>query len=111
MNDPSHPFDHERLDVYHLSVEVNHWFAHTRFPAGRAHLHDQGLRAADSVVLNIGEGAPNGFAKQGKRHFKIALGSAAEAATILDLLPGLEGAAETQQKLRRIGAILRVLSR
>jgi len=33
MNDPSHPshpFDHERLDVHHLSVEVNHWIAQTQ---------------------------------------------------------------------------------
>ena len=111
MNDKPFHFDHERLDVYLLAVEVNHWFSRTRFPAGRSHLKDQGQRAADSVVLNIGEGAPNGFAKQGKRHFKIALGSAAEASAVLDLLPGLEGAGETQRKLRRVGAMLRVLSR
>jgi len=78
-------------------------------PIDRRQIHKSG-RPSRSENEGITQDQ-DGFAKQGKRHFKIALGSAAEAATILDLLPGLEGAAETQQKLRRIGAMLRVLSR
>ncbi len=104
-------FDHERLDVFHLAVEVNHWFAAASFPAGRAHLRDQGLRAADSVLLNLAEGLPNRQANMGKRHFRIALGSAAEAAVVLALLPQLPGAPDTLKKLRRVGAMLRALAR
>ena len=53
------PFDHERLDVYQLSLDfvaladdvVEH------LPRGRSHLADQLARAATSIVLNIAEGA------------------------------------------------------
>ncbi len=108
---PAYLFDHEQLDVFRLAVEVNRWFASARFPTGRAHLRDQGLRATDSVVLNLAEGLPNRREKMGKRHFRIALGSAAEAAAVLALLPQLEGTDDTLRKLRRVGAMLRALSR
>ena len=108
---PPYLFDHERMDVFRLAVEVNHWFAHASFPSGRAHLRDQGLRASDSVVLNLAEGLPNRKKPMGKRHFRIALGSAAEAAVVLALLPTLPGAQGTLEKLRRVGAMLAALSR
>ncbi len=38
------------------------------------------------------------------RHFRIALGSAAEAAAVLALLPQLEGTEDTLRKLNRVGA-------
>ena len=49
------PFDHERLDVYQLSLDflaladdvVEH------LPRGRGHLADQLTRAATSIVLRI----------------------------------------------------------
>ncbi len=48
-----HTFLHERLDCYRLAVEVNRWFGDAVFPAGRAHLKDQGQRASDSIVCNL----------------------------------------------------------
>ena len=53
-------FDHERLDVYRLSMEVARWVAATDFPRGLASLKDQAVRAAQSVVMNIAEGRGRG---------------------------------------------------
>lgn len=103
-------FDHERLDAYRLAVEVARWCAKQSFPVVRRHLRDQLVRAADSVVLNIAEGGGLERGCDGARHhFRIALGSAAEAAAVLDLAD-LPGGADRQQQLRRVGAMLRRLS-
>jgi len=102
-------FDHERLDCYRLAVGVAQWLRASRFPRHTTKLRDQATRAADSVVLNIAEGASrNGDAA--KNHFRIALGSAAETCAVLDLVR-LPGADDRQVELRRIGAMLAVLSR
>ncbi len=97
-------FAHENLDVYRLALEVARWFPTVAVPRGRASLREQGCRAADSVVLNIAEGRARGGGA-GKNHFRIALGSAAEMCAVLDLVQSRD-AAEYQQKLRRIGAML-----
>ena len=102
-------FDHERFDCYRLAVDVARWTRKARFPRGDTDLRRQAVRAADSVVLNTAEG----LSRRGdaaKNHLRIALGSAAETCSVLDLVE-LEGAADTQDKLRRIGAMLAVLSR
>ena len=105
-------FAHERLDCYKLAVEVARWFEQNRFPRGRAELRKQGQDAADSVVLNIAEGAGRRHAAAaGKNHHEIALGSAAEACAVLALVSTLAGAAEQQQKLRRVGAMLAKMGR
>ena len=101
-------FDHERLDAYRLSLEVARWVAATDFPRGHASLKDQAVRAAQSVVMNIAEGRGRG-GDAGRNHFRIALGSAAEACAALDLL-GSAAASEQQQRLRRVGAMLRRLA-
>jgi four helix bundle protein len=102
--------DHERLDAYRLAVEVARWCARQSFPAVRRHLRDQLVRAADSMVLNLAEGGGLERGCDGARHhFRIALGSAAEAAAVLDLAD-LPGGAERQQQLRRVGAMLRRLA-
>ena len=105
-----HTFLHERLDCYRLAVEVNRWFSDAVFPAGRAHLKDQGQRASDSVVCNIAEGASKRGTAAGRNHLRIALGEAGECCAVLDLVR-LSGASEQQQKLRRIGAMVHRLSR
>ena len=103
-------FDHERLDVYRLMLEVARWAARVVMPASRGHLRDQLVRAADSAVLNIAEGAghPPGGAR--RNHNRIALGSAAEAAAVLDLVAVREAEAR-RDDLRRVGAMLAVMSR
>lgn len=102
-------FDHENLDVYKLGLEVARACATLRIPAGRSHLRDQLQRAADSVVLNLAEGRARG-GDAGRNHYRIAAGSAAEACACLDLVGTVE-AAEQQPKLRRVGAMLRGLTR
>jgi len=102
---------HERLDAYRLAVEVNRWFAGLRFPMGRAHLRDQGQRAADSVVCNIAEGINKGRRTNAGRHaLRIARGEAGELAAILDCI-ALPGGTLHQQKLRRIAMKLTGLMR
>jgi four helix bundle protein len=109
----SYHFAHETLDCYRLAVEVANWFQRASFPRGRAELKKQALDAADSVVLNIAEGAGrrHGRTDAGKNHHDIALGSAAECCAILDLVNAIDGARDQQQKLRRVGAMLAKMRR
>ncbi len=102
-------FDHERFDCYQLAVSVARWVRLARFPRGDADLRRQAVRAADSIVLNIAEGTARKN-DAAKNHFRIALGSAAETCAVLDLA-AMPGAADRQHELRRIGAMLAVLSR
>lgn len=79
--------DHERLDVYQLSIEfvakANDFVE--RLPRGRGYLADQLQRAALSIVLNIAEGAGK-FSPQDKSSFYTrARGSATESAAVLDV--------------------------
>jgi four helix bundle protein len=76
----------ERLVAYRVALEA--LAAMTRVTAGwhgRASLRAQALDAAESVVLNLGEGAaqPRGSGTK-RRHYVIALGSACEVAAALD---------------------------
>ena len=52
-------FDHEKLDVYKVSIDFVVMIDQIieQFPRGRAYLADQLQRAATSVPLNIAEGA------------------------------------------------------
>jgi four helix bundle protein len=109
----SYRFAHEMLDCYRLAVEVANWFERANFPRGRAELKKQAMDAADSVVLNIAEGAGrrHGKTDAGKNHHDIAHGSASECCAILDIVSTVDGAADQQQKLRRIGAMLAKMRR
>ncbi|WP_230469876.1 four helix bundle protein [Lujinxingia vulgaris] len=99
-----HNFHHERLDCYQVAREVVDWLSNEKFPSGRSHLRDQTLRASESLLLNIAEGASHS-GKSRTHHFRIALGSAAELCACLDLLP-FKDKADHQNKLRRVGAML-----
>ena len=101
---PAHYFDFEAMDVYDVSKEVARWFRSTRWPTNSGKLRDQGMHAADSAALNIAEGRMTGGAR-GRHHYRIAHGSAGEACAVLDLID-LDGGAEQQAKLRRVGAML-----
>ncbi|MHC4597875.1 MAG: four helix bundle protein [Planctomycetota bacterium] len=82
-------FDFERLIVYQRTMQlrclVNPLTSNS--PKGAAHLVDHLDRAVDSVLLNVpeGNGFPRGSAKR-KNHFRIALGSAKEAASAVNAL-------------------------
>ncbi len=97
----------EQMDVYRVAVTVARWMRSQHWPTGSSHLKDQGTRAADSMELNIAEGIGRG-GKPGRNHLRIAQGSAAETLAVLDLIE-LPGAAEQQQRLRRVGAMLQKL--
>ena len=97
-------FPHERLRCYRKALAVARWFDGIRLPSFRHNLRDQGMRAMDSVVLNIAEGCARG-GKAGQNHFRIARGSAAEMCAVLDRL-ALPDAEAQQEELRAIGAML-----
>ena len=77
--------DHEKLDVYHLSLD---FFANgviATLPRGRSHLANQFTRAATSIVLNLAEGAGKHSGPDKRRYYLTARGSATESAALLDV--------------------------
>ena len=106
-------FDHDRLDVYRLSIEyVAASFASSRSLEGlHRHVRDQWLRAAQSIPLNIAEGNGKRSLKDRARFLDIARGSALECAAIQDVLVVSGGVSretdhELKSKLFRIVAML-----
>ena len=81
-------FDHDRLDVYRLSID---YLAFSyRIAKGLSGMNrparDQWLRAAQSIPLNIAEGNGKQSLKDKNRFFEMARGSALECASIHDVL-------------------------
>jgi four helix bundle protein len=85
-------FDHEKLDVYRLSITfVGHANSIVReFPSGNAPIADQLMRAATSVSLNIAEGAGEYSGKEKARFYRMAKRSATECAAVLDVCKELD---------------------
>src|SRR6187397_34619 len=83
---PSFYFPAERLLAYRVANEVLTEVARlSRGWHGRSGLRTQALDAAESVVLNLGEGAAQPARSGAKRrHYVIALGSADEVGAALD---------------------------
>jgi len=102
-------FDFEKMDVYKLALEVARWIRTVPWPDGSAKTRDQGVRAAESVVLNFAEGwlRPG---KAGKNQIRIAFASAGEVVAVLDVVTLPDGL-EMQRKMRRVGAMLAKLAR
>ncbi|TWT56622.1 four helix bundle protein [Allorhodopirellula solitaria] len=106
-------FDHDRLDVYRLSIGyVAAAFDVSKSLSGlHRHARDQWLRTAQSIPLNIAEGNGKRSLKDRARFFDIARGSAFECAAIQDALvatDGLEDVAsrELKRMLKRIVSML-----
>jgi four helix bundle protein len=106
-------FDHDRLDVYRLSIEyVGTSFGEAKELSGlHRHARDQWLRAAQSIPLNIAEGNGKRSLKDRRRFFDIARGSAFECAAIEDVLVvcgalNTQTSRPTKAKLARIVAML-----
>ena len=106
-------FDHERLDVYRLSID----YVARSFEAAQPleglyrHARDQWLRAAQSIPLNIAEGNGKRSLKDRARFLDIARGSALECAAIQDVLLTTKGItvqddAAMKAMLHRIVAML-----
>jgi four helix bundle protein len=108
-------FDHDKLDVYRLSIE---YVADSFRIAGdlsgpHRHARDQWLRAAQSIPLNIAEGNGKRSFKDRGRYFEIARGSALECAAIQDVLEvsgGIDDAVNRQGK-RRLKRIVSMLTK
>ncbi len=103
---PSFFFPAERLAAYGLAREVLAEIARvSRSWHGRASLRSQALAAAESVVLNLAEGAaqPAGSGAK-RRHYVIALGSADEVGAALDaaLAQALSPADELEALRQRV---------
>ena len=105
------PFDHEKLDVYRVSVEFMKWaFALCeRFTGLHRHARDQLLRAALSVPLNIAEGNGKRSQAERKRFLEIARGSAQECAATIDILVACK-AMNTEEGNRGKELLVRVVS-
>jgi four helix bundle protein len=104
---------HERLDVYRLALEFRGSLAPLAKVRGIAPLRDQLFRAADSVVLNIAEGAGRNSRSDKQRHYEIAKGSATESAAALELLHhgGYLSTAAFQERRKLAIRIVQMLSR
>ena len=104
---------YERLDAYRLALD----FHRSLVPLARgpqlSALRDQMLRAAESIVLNIAEGAGRTSPPDKRRFYSMARGSAMETAACLDLLRNRNALPEPAHQLRRAEAlrIIRILSR
>lgn len=106
-------FDHDRLDVYRLSIEyVASSFGVARELNG---LHrparDQWLPTAQSIPLNIAEGNGKRSWRDRSRFLDIARGSALECAAIADVLVATgrmddDRNRELKQTLKRIVSML-----
>lgn len=106
-------FDHEKLDVYQVSLKFVAWaYEKAKELSGQdRHARDQLLRASQSISLNIAEGNGKRSLTDRKRFFQFARGSALECSAILDVLKCcdvlLENDVQTAKKdLSRIVAML-----
>ena len=78
----------QRLDVYQRAIEFLALAIEIveALPRGHAERGDQLIRAAESVVRNIAEGAGRWSDADSAKHYKIARGEAMEAAASLDII-------------------------
>jgi four helix bundle protein len=78
----------QRLDVYQRAIEFLAlvYDLVEQLPNGHGARADQLVRASESVVRNIAEGAGRWSQADGAKHYKIARGEAMECAACLDVL-------------------------
>ena len=78
----------QRLDVYQRAIEFLALITEIveDLPRGHAERGDQLVRASESVVRNIAEGAGRWSKADSAKHYKIARGEAMESAASLDVL-------------------------
>jgi four helix bundle protein len=78
----------QRLDVYQRAIEFVALATAIveELPRGHAERADQLIRAAESVVRNIAEGAGGWSHQDSAKHYKIARGETMECAASLDVM-------------------------
>lgn len=103
-------FDHERWDVYRVSLELIILIKEIieKLPRGNAYLADQLQRAGTSVPLNIAEGAGEHSTNEKVRFYRIAKRSATESSSILDICKQLQLISEDLYTKGR-GILLRIV--
>src|SRR5436305_2636786 len=81
---------HRNLEVYRLILEFIKLTAEIikHIPRGQGHLSDQLRRASTSMAFNTGEGAGEFAKKEKARFYRMALRSATESASIIDVVYG-----------------------
>ncbi len=81
-------FDHERLDVYQVSLQFVAWVFDriNRLKGYCRHARDKLIRAFQSIPRNIAESNGKRSRTDRRRFFEIARGSALECAAVLDEL-------------------------
>ncbi|MBN1518348.1 four helix bundle protein [Candidatus Sumerlaeota bacterium] len=106
-------FDHEKLDVYRLSLEFVQWtYALCGNLKGlNRNARDQLIRASQSIPLNIAEGNGKYVSPDRRRFQQIACGSAMECAATLDVLGACQAISREEclagkKMLRRIVEML-----
>ena len=78
----------QRLEVYQRAIEFLALVIDIvgELPKGHSERSDQLVRAAESIVRNIGEGAGRWSEADSAKHYKIARGEAMECAASLDVM-------------------------
>jgi len=101
-------FDHKRVDVYRVSLELAAWaYGHCRSLGGADRdARNQLLRASHSIPLNIAEGNGKLPSPGRLKSLRIALGSALEC----DAMTG-DAAMDGKRLLERIVAMLTRMTR
>ena len=79
-------FDHDRLEVYRLALELDALVASLVPRRGCHIIRDQIDRSSLGVVLCLAEGAGRRSPKDKRRFYAMARGSATESASALDVL-------------------------
>ena len=111
--DRSPVLDHERYQVYQGALEF-HGAAMSRVPRrGFRHIRDPLERSSLGSVLCIAEGAGRTSAKDKRRFYAMARGSATESAAVIDILlvRGVASAQDCQQARALAIRLVQMLSR
>jgi len=78
--------DHEKLQVYQVSLEFHRLAMQLCPRRGFRHIRDQLERASLGIVLCIAEGGGRLSAKDKRRFYGMARGSATESSALIDIL-------------------------
>jgi four helix bundle protein len=105
----------QRLDVYQRAIVLLALVYEivAEVPRGHAERCDQLVRAAESVVRNIAEGAGRWSDADSSKHYKIARGEAMEAGASLDImkLKQLVAPARYDRGIELLEAVVAMLSK
>lgn len=105
----------QRLDVYQRAIEFLALVVDLvgELPKGHSERADQLVRAAESVVRNIAEGAGRWSEADSAKHYKIARGEAMECAASLDVmkLRRVVSAQRYEHGIRLLEAVVAMLTK